>query len=605
MGYFYFGFRGPATHNVLTGGNFAGLPGGTCRDPIITLESIIYDANHNKSPLWILSQDISKAFDSINLTILKFALERIRLPASAIILILSLFTNCSNWVFTVHGDTQVRIGIDQGEVISLLLWVIYINPLLTVLNKEMMDPYILRSPTLLPHMTDDSSNIAINNLVFMDDSTLISSSKVGLKHMLSITEEFYMLNNTSANHQKYVLISNLLPLTTTSTISPVDFDLQLSTLNRISSISVTPISITFLFRFLGVWFNLTGSCDFIKKQIASECNSFAATLRLARLSAQQVVYLYNTVLIPKLEYRMQVTHLSEKDCHTATRSIQTLVKHKANFSRSFPNSILYLSQALGLINLFSHMMQCHIFNPCFPFDGGRLVLMVQYAGVKVKGHNRNYWNEFADYLASSVHHSDDAYLLPVTDYTFTYHVRLAYDNVICESNPRRLLKLYYQSTFMKDLLSLNRFQFTFYLCNRDDYVIDWEFTWFTLNFSPVYDASFQAHHASRHFTFKFKLFLDELFLLERLKITRPDLYIDLLTYRSCCDRKEDLMHLILCFKRCLAMHQILQTYQNHLFFKLREAGELADTDSTPMLRRLSSLSCWTISSANWSSYALI
>ncbi|GBB98935.1 hypothetical protein RclHR1_03370002 [Rhizophagus clarus] len=118
----------------------------TCRDPIITLESIIYDANHSNSPLWILSQDIFKAFDSVNLTMLKFALERIRLPASAIMLILSLFMNCSNRVFTSYSDTssyQVRIGIDQGEVISPLLWVIYIDPLLTVLNKEMMDPYIL------------------------------------------------------------------------------------------------------------------------------------------------------------------------------------------------------------------------------------------------------------------------------------------------------------------------------------------------------------------------------------------------------------------------------------------------------------------------------
>ncbi|GES83790.1 ribonuclease H-like domain-containing protein [Rhizophagus clarus] len=218
--------------------------------------------------------------------------------------------------------------------------------------------------------------------------------------------------------------------------------------------------------------------------------------------------------------------------------------------------------------------------------------------VKVKGHDENYWNEFADSLTSSAHHSDDAFLLPVADYTSMHHIRLTYDDVVCESNPRRFLKLYYQATFMKDLLSLKRFQFTFYLCNRNDYVIDWKLTWFTLNFSPVHDASFQAHHASRHFTFKFKLFLDELPLLKRLKITRPDLYIDLLTCHSCCDRKEDLMHLILCSKCRLAMHQILQIYQNHLFFKLRKAGKLADTDPIPILRQLSSLSCWTIFSAN-------
>ncbi|GBB84733.1 hypothetical protein RclHR1_11300002 [Rhizophagus clarus] len=68
------------------------------------------------------------------------------------------------------------------------------------------------------------------------------------------------------------------------------------------------------------------------------------------------------MLIPKLEYRMQVTHLSEKDCYTAMRLIRSLVKQKANFSYSFPNSILYLSQALGLINLFSYMIQCYVTN---------------------------------------------------------------------------------------------------------------------------------------------------------------------------------------------------------------------------------------------------
>ncbi|GBB97111.1 hypothetical protein RclHR1_29160001 [Rhizophagus clarus] len=226
----------------------------------------------------------------------------------------------------------------------------------------MLDPYILRSPSLLSTPPDETSTLLINNLVLMDDSTLIFSSKADLEHMLSITEKFYALNNTSANHHKYVLISNSLPLTTTSDISPVEFNLSLSSLNSISFISVTPISITSSFQFLGVWFNIKGSRDFVKKQIANECNSFAATLRPAKLTAKQVVYLYNTVLIPKLEYCMQVTHLSDKDCYIATRLVRSLIKQKANFSRAFPNPILYLSQALGLINLSSHLIQCHVNN---------------------------------------------------------------------------------------------------------------------------------------------------------------------------------------------------------------------------------------------------
>ncbi|PKC11137.1 hypothetical protein RhiirA5_413450 [Rhizophagus irregularis] len=131
--------------------------------------------------------------------------------------------------------------------------------------------------------------------------------------MLSITEEFYQINNTSANHNKYVLITNLLPLFSVSSPSP---DLHLSGLNKVPSISIMPISMNSSFRFLGVWFNIAGSRDFVKKQV-----------RPAKLSAKQVVYLHNTVLIPKLEYRMQVTHLSESECTSATSKMPIFHAH--------------------------------------------------------------------------------------------------------------------------------------------------------------------------------------------------------------------------------------------------------------------------------------
>ncbi|GET53055.1 ribonuclease H-like domain-containing protein [Rhizophagus irregularis DAOM 181602=DAOM 197198] len=137
------------------------------------------------------------------------------------------------------------------------------------------------------------------------------------------------------------------------------------------------------------------------------------------------------------------------------------------------------------------------------------------------------------------------------------------------------------------------------------YIVDWELTWFTLNFKPSHDASFTLEHASRHLTFKFKLFLDDLPTLEKLKRTRPDLYMDELTCRSCIDRMEDLMHLFMCKKRRLPMQQILQSYQNHLISKMQEAGKLADIDPTPFIAKLTSLSCWSFSSTNWSSYALV
>ncbi|GBC44434.2 ribonuclease H-like domain-containing protein [Rhizophagus irregularis DAOM 181602=DAOM 197198] len=226
--------------------------------------------------------------------------------------------------------------------------------------------------------------------------------------------------------------------------------------------------------------------------------------------------------------------------------------------------------------------------------------------VKVKAHSGNYLNDFADSLANTAHTASSSILISGMDLASAHDFVLTYDNdVVCESNPRHLLKQYYQTQLMRELLNLTRFHFTSLLSSNIDYIVDWELTWFTLNFKPSHDASFTFEHASRHLTFKFKLFLDDLPTLEKLKRTRPDLYMDELTCRSCIDHMEDLMHLFMCKRRRLPMQQILQSYQNHLISKIQEAGKLADIDPTPFIVTLTSLSCWSFSSTNWSSYALV
>src|SRR5256885_13150371 len=99
----------------------------------------------------------------------------------------------------------MKIGIDQGESLSPLLWVIYIDPLLTVLNKEASLPYIIDSDPSVPR-------VCTSTLAFMDDTTLISSSIEGLDHLLNIAQEFYEFNNTKINFNKAELICNRDPL---------------------------------------------------------------------------------------------------------------------------------------------------------------------------------------------------------------------------------------------------------------------------------------------------------------------------------------------------------------------------------------------------------
>jgi hypothetical protein len=130
-----------ATHQVLTGDNFAGLPGSSVTTPINVLDGIM--KSHRNSPqsqeLWILSQDISKAFDSIDLCMLQLSFDRLKFSQNLSKLIISLFISRKNNILTPFERTEsynLLIGIDQGEVIFPLLWTIYFDPLLTELSTS-------------------------------------------------------------------------------------------------------------------------------------------------------------------------------------------------------------------------------------------------------------------------------------------------------------------------------------------------------------------------------------------------------------------------------------------------------------------------------------
>src|SRR5688572_10331436 len=76
---------------------------------------------------------MSKAFDSIGMTPLRYALKRIKLPSIAVDFIVNLFQHRKMKIITNFGlseELAAADGIDQGEVISPLIWRIFYDPLL-------------------------------------------------------------------------------------------------------------------------------------------------------------------------------------------------------------------------------------------------------------------------------------------------------------------------------------------------------------------------------------------------------------------------------------------------------------------------------------------
>jgi len=124
-------------HSVLKGNNFAGLLEGSTEILIKLMNMIIEDTKEHQKLVWILLQDLSKAYDRIDLVVLRRAMKRVKIPTSYINFILDFFTYCKNAVLTKEGLSEfyeVKIGIDQREVNSPLLWCIYFDLLLCEIN---------------------------------------------------------------------------------------------------------------------------------------------------------------------------------------------------------------------------------------------------------------------------------------------------------------------------------------------------------------------------------------------------------------------------------------------------------------------------------------
>jgi len=197
---------------VLKGLNFAGLPYKSTFEPLRIVDNIKFDSITNNKDLLILSQDMSKAYDRVNLFMLIRALERLHIPFNFIRFILKMFGNRYNQVFTFFGNTdpyRVVSGIDQGEIISPLLWCIYYDPLLCrIHNSELgynmthqWKPDVSTSDTL-------TNSIKISTLAYMDDTLWIAKSNDDLTEIMKIADSFYDLNFIKVNWDKSVLLTN-------------------------------------------------------------------------------------------------------------------------------------------------------------------------------------------------------------------------------------------------------------------------------------------------------------------------------------------------------------------------------------------------------------
>src|SRR5947199_186947 len=160
----------------------------------------------------MLTQDISKAFDSISIYGLIKALDRLSIPHNIVKFISSLFTNRNMNILTAYGTTNIITagdGIDQGDSISPLLWRIFYDPLLSAVTRYGSRGYKMEvtwphDPTDKTTWTYDSTNISTS--AYMDDTVWIDESRCRLQDTVNLAQEFFTIWDIKINTGKCELL---------------------------------------------------------------------------------------------------------------------------------------------------------------------------------------------------------------------------------------------------------------------------------------------------------------------------------------------------------------------------------------------------------------
>jgi ribonuclease HI len=336
---------------ILSPYNYIALPGNSTSTPIHILNNLIEDSIHNKQEIWLLSQDMSKAYDSVNFELFQKSLERINFPPQLTNILMNLLTDRKNQVITNFGLTNpysVHNGIDQGETITPLFWRIYYDPLINYISTVYSG--YTTSTSWLTKLTYpkkyQSLTTSVSVLAYMDDTIWIAKSKLQLEQITQAASTFFQMANIQVNPQKSILITNN-PNPSSITFSNYSIEPQLNSIP---------------FKFLGCWFTLQSNHKSIIKIITQESSQLINTLSSKQITAKQAAYIINTVIIPTIEYRIQNIVLSHSVCNSILAKYLTVAKHKAKLSRSIPNSTMLNHNIYGIKNIWDIQLQHHTSN---------------------------------------------------------------------------------------------------------------------------------------------------------------------------------------------------------------------------------------------------
>ncbi|KAG9295868.1 hypothetical protein G9A89_006607 [Geosiphon pyriformis] len=176
--------------NVFCGDNFLVLKGTSTQSPIFVIGSVIENALEKNRELWLILQNMHKAYNSVGWH---------HLRASLVITDFGLSTG-----YKMHDK------LDQREVFSLLLWRIFYDSLLCEVKRHKhLCGYRIDFRFVVKFgriKVSGKKTFFLAAGAFIDNTIWVGSSYASMQYILNIASEFFVINDISINSDKIVAI---------------------------------------------------------------------------------------------------------------------------------------------------------------------------------------------------------------------------------------------------------------------------------------------------------------------------------------------------------------------------------------------------------------
>ncbi|GBC14866.2 hypothetical protein GLOIN_2v1485349 [Rhizophagus irregularis DAOM 181602=DAOM 197198] len=346
-------------YNILRGHQFAGLPKKSTFEPLRIIKELIDYANEENKELWFFLVDMSKAYDRVNIYMLRKAMKRIKIPEKLCNIIIGMFQGRMNQVFTPFGLTkpfEMMTGIDQGEIISPLLWIIFYDPLLDRLRKSDLGFKISAKEQLdIYEGLTREKQIRFPACGYMDDTSFLTNNKLDMERILKIADSFYMLNDIKINKKKSALLIRF------KEKKRLNNEINLQFGNK--EIGIQPVQHNGSERFLGVWINMYNKNKHIQQQVKNEVMSINKAFTTKKgLTDKMMIYLFNYLIIPIVKYRTQLTVMDGKVLEKLMSPFRKILKNKLKMACTAPNAILETNYIYNLNSFTNNQLQAKITN---------------------------------------------------------------------------------------------------------------------------------------------------------------------------------------------------------------------------------------------------